>query len=155
MASEYHDKLCQRASAFLRRNGFAVALDDRFLARLATKEQPDAMGFRNGVSCLIEVKVSRSDFKKDSSKPFRTNGQGVGDWRFYLAPKGLISVTELPAGWGLLEVTENNRIETTHGWPPNTAWCSDKPFTTNLHAERDYLYAALRQVKKTGTLPGW
>src|SRR5262249_6716885 len=30
---------------------------------------------------------------------------GVGCERFYLAPKGLIRVPELPAGWGLLEVS--------------------------------------------------
>lgn len=27
-----------------------------------TYEHPDALGFRNGASCLIEVKCSRSDF---------------------------------------------------------------------------------------------
>lgn len=57
-----HDALCIRAERFLRSNGFSVAFSDGFQAAVATGEKPDAIGFRNGASCLIEVKCSRSDF---------------------------------------------------------------------------------------------
>lgn len=57
-----HDELCQIACRFLKNNGFKVAFHDRFVAAVATGEQPDAIGFRNLASCLIEVKCSRADF---------------------------------------------------------------------------------------------
>jgi len=68
-------------------------------------EEPDAIGWRmNGiVSHLVEVKVSRSDFLADRDKPFRRwPALGVGRYRWMLVPDGLISATEIPAGWGLI-----------------------------------------------------
>jgi hypothetical protein len=69
-------------------------------------ETPDAIGWAIGgrFSILVEVKVSRADFRKDLRKPFRVRPErGVGQWRYYLAPAGLISAEELPERWGLLE----------------------------------------------------
>ena len=81
-------------------------------------EIPDCIGFTDGgtVSFLIECKASRSDFKADSKKMFRKNGfLGMGDFRFYLAPKGMINIEELPKGWGLIEVKDiRSRCITTH-----------------------------------------
>ena len=55
---------------------------------------------------LVECKVSRSDFLADRDKPFRQNpGMGIGCERFYLAPRGLIRIEQLPSSWGLLEVS--------------------------------------------------
>lgn len=65
MASTEHNDLCLKAVKFLKNNGFAVSFDDRFQAATGTGELPDAIGFRNGVSVVIEVKVSRSDFLAD------------------------------------------------------------------------------------------
>lgn len=146
-----HQQLCQRAAAFLMRNGFSVAVDDRFRALSTTGEQPDTLGFRNGVSCLVEVKTSRSDFLADTNKPFRHNDSGMGDWRFYLAPQGLLSPSELPVGWGLLE-WQGRKVVPVSGWPSNTQWCSEAPFKANMHAERDWLTSALRRVKDAGHL---
>ena len=56
-----HHELCQIAYKFLKRNGFKVCFHDRFVAVTSTGEQPDAMGFRNSASCLIEAKCSRAD----------------------------------------------------------------------------------------------
>ena len=71
MPSDLHDQLCIRGRRFLENNGFTVAFDDRFQAAVDTGERPDALGFRNGVSCLIEVKVTRADFLADKKKRFR------------------------------------------------------------------------------------
>ena len=151
MASELHDQLCMKAAKFLKNNGFAVSFDDRFEAATGSGEIPDAMGFRNGVSCLVEVKVSRSDFLKDKSKRFRINPElGMGDWRFYLCPPDLIRVEELPAGWGLLYAYPN-QIKKVHGFPSNTQW-GNKPFTAAKQTECDYLYSALRRVALAGHL---
>ncbi|CAM3211969.1 hypothetical protein ESCO105182_22880 [Escherichia coli] len=68
-----HRELCQIAYKFLKRNGFKVCFHDRFIAVTSTGEQPDAMGFRNSASCLIEAKCSRADLLADRKKRFRKN----------------------------------------------------------------------------------
>lgn len=87
-------------------------------------EVPDAIGFRStghyDGSVVIECKTSRSDFLVDLKKnhrqdawgeEFRDDGiPGMGKWRYFLAPKGLIKKEELPARWGLLEVTPKGTI---------------------------------------------
>lgn len=68
-------------------------------------EQPDVLGFAaSGDTALIECKVSRADFLADSDKEFRDGFDGIGNYRYYAAPVGMILVDELPLGWGLLEV---------------------------------------------------
>lgn len=107
-----HAALCDVAVKWLKRPhsgggpGCLVAVSE--VAGGWTGEIPDAIGFslshwETGAT-VIEVKVSRSDFLADRKKPHRQAG-GMGRWRYYMAPKGLIAVQELPAGWGLIEVT--------------------------------------------------
>lgn len=78
------------------------------------REVPDVIGWRCGGykphplhdlldSFVIEVKVNRADFLRDMRKPHRC-GPGYGRYRFYLAPKSMISLSELPEKWGLLEL---------------------------------------------------
>ncbi len=86
-----HRELCELACRFLRNNGFKVVFSDRFHAWTSCGEHPDALGFRNGASCLIEVKCSRSDFLADRKKVFRSEPEkGMGDWRFISASRGLL-----------------------------------------------------------------
>lgn len=140
-----HDLLCLLAEKFLTRNSFGVVFHDKFKAVTSTGEQPDCLGFRNGVSCLIECKISRSDFLADKKKKFRINPElGMGDWRFYLAPTGLIKIEDIPIGWGLLE-TDGRVVRKVQGFPSNTDWYN-KPFTCNKQAECDYLYSACRRM---------
>lgn len=70
-------------------------------------ETPDAIGWRGQFSILIECKTSLADFRRDLGKWFRQSGPGIGQQRFFMAPQGIIPVTELPEGWGLLEVSGN------------------------------------------------
>lgn len=147
-----HDELCQIAFRYLTNNGFGVVFHDKFKALTPSGEQPDAMGFRNGTSCLIECKTSRSDFLKDRKKRFRVNPKmGMGDWRFMLTPKGLVKVSELPSGWGLLE-TDGRRVYKVHGWPTNTQWISERPFEGSKINETAYMYSALRRMQIRGHL---
>lgn len=71
------------------------------LTCFGSREQPDVIGFRSSCSAIIEVKVSRSDFFADKKKPERTVG-GLGNYRFYLCPEGLVEPEEVPTRWGLL-----------------------------------------------------
>jgi hypothetical protein len=83
-------------------------------------EIPDAIGFRAGVhnefSVVIEVKTSRSDFLVDKKKPHRLAPEtGMGKYRYFMAPEGLLSLEELPERWGLIEVTPRGHIKPRHG----------------------------------------
>jgi hypothetical protein len=81
-------------------------------------EIPDAFGFRCseywGGSVVVEVKVSRSDFLADKGKPHRNTG-GMGDWRYYMAPEGLIAPSDLPDGWGLVIVNPRGHLKVLAG----------------------------------------
>ena len=146
-----HQELVLRAEKWLKACGCGVVIRDPF--RTTSRENPDAIGWRDGISVLIEVKVSRSDFLKDKNKPFRVNPSlGMGDWRFYLSPPGLISVDDLPEGWGLLNATHKT-IKKVHGVPPNTRWWSHKPFNPDKRAENSMLVSALRRLSIRGHLP--
>lgn len=75
------------------------------LSELATAamEIPDIIGWKSGFSILIECKTSRADFLADKKKFFRRFPyEGMGTYRLYLCPTGLIHSDELPKGWGLL-----------------------------------------------------
>lgn len=141
-----HAALVARAEKWLWRQNCGVVFRDAFRAVTSSGEQPDAIGFRHGVSILVECKVSRADFLADRGKPFRASPEiGVGDWRFYLCPKSLIAAAELPAGWGLL-YANGARIEPVCGVPGNTGWVSDRPFSGSKENEAFMLYAALRRM---------
>jgi len=87
-------------------------------------EEPDAIGWRGARSILVEVKAARADFCADARKPFRRWPEfGMGEQRHFLTPPGLVTVDELPAGWGLLEVGPRGGIREV--CPPTTrdAYC--------------------------------
>ncbi len=119
-----HQTLCAIAVKWLKRApsaggpGCAVAVSECKTGW--SGEIPDAIGFRytgsqalDG-STLIEVKTSRSDFLADAKKPHRQTG-GIGVWRYYMCPTGLIAPQELPIGWGLLEVNARGHVKALAG----------------------------------------
>ncbi|AXH68412.1 hypothetical protein [Vibrio phage R01] len=148
-----HSQLCLLAKEWIYKQGFGVAVDDRMKAACVTGEQPDALGWRASVSILIEVKTSRSDFLADKNKKFRADPSiGMGDWRFYLCPKDLISKDELPEGWGLLYYSDG-KIRRVHGGPKSNGWTFDSiPFRGNKECEMSYMYSALRRMVVRGHL---
>jgi hypothetical protein len=80
-------------------------------------EEPDAIGWKCQHSTLVECKTSRSDFRKDQKKISRrvdpSINFGMGAFRYYMAPEGLLKEDELPRSWGLLEVTMTGRVKRT------------------------------------------
>jgi len=78
------------------------------MSELTTRntETPDVIGWVGGAfSTLIECKVSRADFLSDKHKIFRRcEEMGMGDLRYYAAPKGVLTADDMPYGWGLFEV---------------------------------------------------
>tara|TARA_Y100000588_G_scaffold112523_1_gene123429 strand:+ start:81135 stop:81620 length:486 start_codon:yes stop_codon:yes gene_type:complete len=103
MPSKEHEELNIIAAKWLRKNGFGVVATN--IGCSLSREVVDAIGFRETCSVLIESKVSRSDFKADMKKPERNGSlKGVGLYRLYICPEGLIKPEELPKGWGLIYV---------------------------------------------------
>lgn len=121
-----HRDLCSLAVRWLKRPhnaggpGCAVALSECKTGY--SGETPDAIGFRFGGtsntdldgSVVVEVKTSRADFLADAKKPHRRQG-GCGNWRYYLAPAGIIQLPDLPEKWGLLEVNPRGHIQHVAG----------------------------------------
>lgn len=66
-------------------------------------ETPDVIGWSSYASTLIECKASRSDFNADSKKfGRRFPHKGMGQFRYYLCPEGIIPLANIPDRWGLL-----------------------------------------------------
>ena len=132
-----HKTLVKRAGAWLRnRKNCCVVMEE-----LATQnnETSDALGFYGaGGSILVECKTSRADYLADKNKIFRRAEEfGMGDTRYFAAPKGLIKPDELPEGWGLLEMSEHQTKETVEA--------THKP--ANKRAEVKMLMSAIRRLE--------
>lgn len=118
-----HSALCALAVKWLQRSpsaggpGCTVAVSE--VKTGWNGEIPDAFGVRaagfNDGSVVVEVKTSRADFLADRSKPHRQPGKGIGNWRYFLCPEGLIQPDDLPAGWGLLWVNARGHIKNVAG----------------------------------------
>jgi len=134
-----HAKLVTMAVAWLRRYRCGVILSEQ---ACVSGEMPDAIGWKKAChSVLVESKVSRGDFLADRGKPFRSNPEtGVGCERYYMAPRGLIRVEELPAGWGLLEVCGRDieRVKTS---------AKNLRSALGFQYEMNLLLASLRRVE--------
>lgn len=92
-------------------------------------EMPDAIGFSYQESFIVEAKVTRSDFLADAKKSFRQAPEtGIGKYRYYICPKGLISPDELPEKWGLLYVSEKGIIRKIKDAEPFPAYNRDSEF---------------------------
>ena len=111
-----HERLVSIAHAWLlNAKGCSFAF-----AELVTyaSETPDAIGWRgsSSVTLLVECKATRADFMADKKKIFRRNPvRGMGTFRFYLCPEGLIDASELPDKWGLIYVKPNGRARQVVG----------------------------------------
>src|SRR4051812_9421330 len=96
-----HAELVSRAVHWLRHSQRCPAV--AFQVCVMCWEQPDAIGWMcDGRSVLLECKATRGDFRRDQEKPHRQLA-GLGNRRFYFTPPGLVRLSELPAGWGLVE----------------------------------------------------
>jgi hypothetical protein len=134
-----HAFLVAKAVEWLRRYRCGVVLSEQ---ACVSGEMPDAIGWKRAChSVLVECKISRADFLADRNKPFRqTPHLGVGSERFYLVPKALVRLEELPPGWGLLEY-RNRGIETVRASKKNLR--TEEGF----RCEMNLLLASLRRVE--------
>lgn len=110
-------------------------------------ESPDTIGFRPaGCSILFEVKVSRGDYTSDKRKQHRMDpSRGMGDWRFYVCPEGMISPNELPAGWGLFYFTSRGSLKPV----------AVPHFASSLQTPAHYQMLLDRHAMSGGRMPGY
>lgn len=146
-------KVAERWLLGTRKCGFAFTE----LVCLATSEIPDAIGFRDGHSILVECKTSRSDFLSDKKKIFRRCAwMGMGAYRLMLCPEGMIQPADLPEKWGLLWVNAKGKVRQVVG-PKGNCWgTSGTEFwhgERNLQGEMGLMMSALRRLHLRGVLP--
>lgn len=133
-----HSCLIELAAMWLRKKCCVVITD---MSTGSCSETPDAIGWHGRQSTVIECKASRSDFRKDGQKPFRLSPKtGMGDFRYFMAPKGLIQQQELPEAWGLLEALGDGCVR--------VAFEATKEECSKRH-ETFLLLSALRRVGQT------
>ena len=148
-----HSQLVNIAYRWVLKASCAIAYKE--LKSNATTEIPDVIGFGGWMhSVLIECKVSRSDFKRNAKKNHKWP---LGRFRFFCAPWGMISINELPEGWGLIEVSDKGKIEQVYNpfnqylaVPPSVQDrdARHKGHETDFRTERNFLYSCLRRSFK-------
>jgi len=146
-----HQELVERAAAYLKGTMRCGVV----FTELSTQaiETPDAIGFRSGESILLECKTSRNDFFHDRKKPHRRVPQiGVGKYRFYFVPDGLVKPEEVPERWGLIYVRDHG-CRRVHGPRINSDRRHEWAHEYNEFAERTMMLSALRRIEIRGLMP--
>jgi len=148
-----HGQLCQRAARWLKTaaviadesygRGFARVKCSVVLSELVctAREIPDAIGWAHGgsTSILVECKTSRADFRADQKKWFRKRPHiGMGRYRYYLAPAGVIPLDDVPELWGLLDYREDGSVQVVR--------LAHQHRHRNKDHEMAMLWSALRRV---------
>lgn len=150
-----HDDLVKHAERWLvKSKGCPFVLTELVTA---SGETPDAIGWKNALAILVECKATRADFLSDAKKRFRRDPEsGMGAYRFYLCPHGLIKPEELPDKWGLVYVWKNGGRKQIKGPPGNTfSPREDNEFyfpERREYGETLMLISALRRVHLRGDL---
>lgn len=150
-----HADLVKKAEGWLKRRCGVV-----FTEHTGGREFPDAIGWRGGVSTVIECKVSRADFCADLRKRTRKSYDvRPGFHCYYLTPKDLLYChdevipylfRELPDGWGLLELDAHGRIRVTRKPRPEAL---DDRTVDQLRDEVYRLYCEIRRYQAQGLKP--
>ncbi|HHZ24246.1 TPA: hypothetical protein HH296_17785 [Xanthomonas vasicola pv. zeae] len=145
-----HAQLVDLGARWVRREGFGVVATE--VVAVGCREQADVIGLRATCSAVIEAKASRADFLADWAKPHRHTG-GLGLYRFFACPEGLIDLAELTKGWGLLYATSRSIRAVVR--PPGNIWprrdaasAAWEAFQhqSNDSAERSVFYSIARRL---------
>lgn len=135
-----HAQLVAKAVEWLRRYGCGIVLSEQ---ACVSGEVPDAIGWKGACrSIVVECKLSRADFLAERAKPFRQSPEtGLGCERWYLTPARLLSATDLPQCWGLLE-SRAGKLQVVV-----KASRHDQRTSKGLLYEMNLLLASLRRVE--------
>lgn len=80
-----------------------------------------------------EVKISRSDFKRELLEPFkREPAMKLSNEFYFICPLGMLRPEEIPPGCGLRDVSETGRIRTRLRAPKREVAEPNLPFIASL-----------------------
>lgn len=155
-----HKELVISAYRWARKNSSCgVVLRELYCGSIS--EIPDVIGFgSHGHSVLIECKSSRSDFLADRKKFMRQNPElGMGKYRLFCCPEGMIKENELPEKWGLIYVNEKgkatcikNPLRSKYNFDLEDVEKYDAFTERNVKAEANVMYSALRRLSIRGLI---
>ena len=144
-----HSTLVRRAERWLLNQGCAFALTE-LVVIISPGEIPDAIGWNGSTSTiLVECKISRADFLADQKKSIRRDPiWGLGRYRYYLCPKGMLQAEEMPEGWGLLWAypKQVRKIK-------ESEYFEDTEWQAGLKNEIKMLISVIRRAYLRGLLP--
>ena len=148
-----HTDLVNAAYRWVMKNASCGVAFKELVAAITSGEIPDIIGFGScGRSVMIECKMSRSDFCADRKKFFRIDSsQGMGTYRFYCCPEGLLQKEDMPKNWGLLWVDDNLKAKCVY--KPYKGYIGYfEGFEKNIKAEHELMYSALRRLQLKGRI---
>ena len=144
-----HAELVKRAERWLLGHGCAFALTE-LVVIISPGEIPDAIGWNGPISTiLVECKTSRADFLADQKKSVRRIPTGgLGRYRYYLCPKGMLQAEEMPEKWGLLWAypKQVRKIK-------ESEYFEDTEWQGGLKNEINMLISVIRRAHLRGLLP--
>lgn len=146
MTHSDHDS--EIAVRFLQNNGFN-GLWWQIPVKKRNREQPDAIGFRSGICCLIDAKVSRS-FSCGQKKCSDSNRKRNGRLAFLLIATGYYFIGRFTCWLGLLHVKGKRVFKFTMASQYILVW--QNHLKANKQAECDHMYSALRRLQIRGHL---
>lgn len=109
-----HRELCIKAARYLKYQGIVDFHRCQYVVCELERvgECPDAFGWGGTETQMIEAKATRSDFLSDKRKHWRKYPSfGIGKFRSYICPEGIIKESDLPDKWGLLYVNKKGKID--------------------------------------------
>ena len=160
--------LCGKCKSFKVTHTMLVAIAAQYLGKRLpvvlpeffshNAELPDVIGFKDDYSVVYEIKVSRGDFLGDKNKSFRRSpDKGMGDRRYYVVPKDMVRIEEMPTGWGLIYLYPSGKLrEVKSSYIPNPepinadSWRWPGTFKKNVSAEMHLLYYYARRATYAG-----
>lgn len=139
-----HNELVRLACRWAKARGYLVVLAES--GHLHGDLIPDVLAWARDYlgqrSILIEVKISRADFRRDKDKPLHTHPEKYpGQERLYCAPQGVLKLDDIPPSWGLLEPTTNGKGLTVRRRGVQAPACERR------EAEIPYLLAFVRRYQ--------
>lgn len=130
-----HREVAERATRFIKRIHGCIVGAFEYSGGWSGAERVDGICWNYYGSFMVEAKVSRSDFLADKKKAFRQKpAEGVGKFRYFACPVGLIKPEELPPRWGLIYVDARGRCSMPVG-----KGCRERTGRKEKHPEHGWM----------------
>jgi len=106
-------------------------------------EIADVYGLSSSYNVLVEVKSNQPDLKADAKKKCRQpDSVGLGMYRYYFFPKGLINGADVRLDWGILEYDiVNKKVEVVR---------NSSKFVESVRKADAIKYSIIRKLAKPG-----